>query len=232
MVPVEASKGIEAISTCLFFSTLVVSRFRMLTAIEKASIYGSLLETERIILKPFSMQHLQRYARWLSEDTALCIDTATDAVHSHFDVSFCESMQQDNDKLLFILLDKVKLNSGALESDCMIGDIGCHLVAVEEETAFKEEEHYLEHYQSNSIADPSLAIPHPPASYALELILMIAEPEYRRQGLAIEVATYFIDKVLPTFLPIPSLRFPYFIAKITRVFSQAGGCLKLSWSVR
>jgi RimJ/RimL family protein N-acetyltransferase len=182
----------------------------MLTAIEKDSIYGAHLETERLLLTPFSRQYLQQYARWLSNDATLCADTATDTLNSTFDTSFCHSVQHDPDKLLFIFLDKAKLASGVSQTECMIGDIGCHFVELQEET--ENSGLILEQNQPDSYFRNNT-----PSSYALEITLMIAEPQYRRQGFAFEVAEYFIDKVLPKYLPIPSHRFPYYIAKIKQL---------------
>ncbi|XP_069785394.1 alpha/beta-tubulin-N-acetyltransferase 9 isoform X3 [Narcine bancroftii] len=74
-------------------------------------------------LVPYSTRHVPRYHQWMKSEELLKL-TASEPLTLEQEYQMQRSWQEDDDKCTFIVLDKMKWESGlCTEEDCMVGDV-------------------------------------------------------------------------------------------------------------
>ncbi|XP_069785393.1 alpha/beta-tubulin-N-acetyltransferase 9 isoform X2 [Narcine bancroftii] len=107
-------------------------------------------------LVPYSTRHVPRYHQWMKSEELLKL-TASEPLTLEQEYQMQRSWQEDDDKCTFIVLDKMKWESGlCTEEDCMVGDVNLFFTDPEDLTV-------------------------------AEIEVMIAEPSFRGKGFGKEV---------------------------------------------
>ncbi|KAF9496984.1 hypothetical protein BDN71DRAFT_654638 [Pleurotus eryngii] len=141
---------------------------------------NTVLEGRKVVLVPYEKHHVPKYHEWMQNEELRKL-TASEPLSLEEEFSMQEKWQIDEDKLTFIILapnhphataenDDARLNligrsDPKLESMAMIGDVNLFLKGSRRDNR-----------EDGDVED----------DFEAEVEIMIAEPDWRRKGLAIE----------------------------------------------
>ncbi|KAL4648113.1 N-acetyltransferase 9 [Arapaima gigas] len=87
----------------------------------------TLLEGKRVVLVPYSAEHVPRYHEWMTSPDLQKL-TASEPLTLEDEYSMQSSWREDSDKCTFIVLDKQRWEDPLMqEQECMVGDVNIFL---------------------------------------------------------------------------------------------------------
>jgi len=96
---------------------------------------GTVLAGERIVLVPYTKEHVPRYHDWM-QSPVLLEQTASERLTLDQEYEMQQSWLHDENKCTFIILDKNKwLQTEMTEIECMAGDVNLFLDHCQQDTA-------------------------------------------------------------------------------------------------
>uniref|UniRef100_A0A183BTQ0 N-acetyltransferase domain-containing protein n=1 Tax=Globodera pallida TaxID=36090 RepID=A0A183BTQ0_GLOPA len=136
------------------------------------------------VLVPYCLKHVQKYHGWMGSEE-LRRETCSEALTLEEEEQMQRAWRDDPDKLTFIILDRRTMErSGGDEIASMVGDINAFLCSGQIMDFVGEEWNITE-------GDGRLD-----GRRCFELSVMLAEPGFRRRGIALEACKLMIAYIL------------------------------------
>ncbi|KAL3103013.1 hypothetical protein niasHT_026461 [Heterodera trifolii] len=161
------------------------------------------------VLVPYCPKHVEKYHGWMASEE-LRRETFSEALTLEEEQQMQRAWREDGDKLTFIILDKRTMAANGAEDEIasMVGDINAFLCSDDPSIDGKSEETIGGgtnddiSQQRNDYRDGD--------KRCFELSVMVAEPGFRRRGIALEACKLMIAYILQRIGGKPN-----FVAKIS-----------------